>query len=112
METPDKILFICTNQRLPEWGKESCGDHGATEIAEDFRRGLKRRGLAAANLRSTGCGCIGPCSQGPHAVVMPDNVWYSGFSSDDVDEIIDSHLLGGKPVARLVSASPSAPEEV
>ena len=115
METPEKILFICTNQRLPEWGKESCGDHDSAAIAEAFRRALKIRGLAAATLRSAPTGCIGPCAQGPHAVVMPDNIWYSGFTLEDVDEIVDSHLLQGQPVVRLQS-SPStgqqAPEEV
>jgi (2Fe-2S) ferredoxin len=115
MEVPDKILFICTNQRLPEWGKESCGDHGSAAIAEAFRRALKRRGLAAERLRSAASGCIGPCAQGPHAVVMPDNIWYSGFSLEDVDEIVDSHMLEGKPVTRLQSSPPTgqqAPEEV
>lgn len=104
METPDKILFVCTNQRLPEWGRESCGDHKAGEIAEAFRRALKMRGMAAMRLRATSSGCLGPCDRGPYAVVMPDNVWYAGFSVEDVDEIIDSHLLGGVPVARIQAA--------
>lgn len=114
METPDKILFVCTNQRLAKYGKESCGDHGASDIAEHFRRILKMRGLKA-NLRASATGCLGPCNQGPHAVVMPDNIWYSGFSIDDVEEIVESHLVGGKPVTRLQSSpavSPQASEEV
>jgi|FLOH01.1.fsa_nt_gi (2Fe-2S) ferredoxin len=106
MEIPDKILFVCTNQRDPQWGKESCGDHGSSAIAEAFRRALKMRRVEGVSLRSTASGCLGPCTQGPHAVVMPDNIWYSGFSLEDVDEIVVSHMLGGKPVVRLQSAPP------
>ena len=35
-------------------------------------------------------------------VVYPENVWYSGVKESDLQEILDSHILGGKPVERLV----------
>jgi len=35
-------------------------------------------------------------------VVYPDAVWYGGVKAQDVDEIIESHLLGGMPVERLM----------
>jgi (2Fe-2S) ferredoxin len=35
-------------------------------------------------------------------VVYPDNVWYGGVTVDDVDEIVESHLMNGVPVERLV----------
>ena len=34
-------------------------------------------------------------------VVYPEGVWYGGVKPEDVDEIIDSHILGGRPVERL-----------
>jgi (2Fe-2S) ferredoxin len=37
-------------------------------------------------------------------VVYPDAVWYGGVHAEDVDEIIDSHILGGRPVQRLLIA--------
>ena len=39
---------------------------------------------------------------GPVLVVYPDAVWYGRVTLDDVDEIIESHIIGGKPVERLV----------
>jgi (2Fe-2S) ferredoxin len=33
--------------------------------------------------------------------VYPDDVWYQYIDEEDVDEIIDSHLMGGKEVKRL-----------
>ena len=45
--------------------------------------------------------CLGRCAYGPVMVVYPDNVWYQYIDQDDVDEIIDSHLLNGETVERL-----------
>ena len=32
----------------------------------------------------------------------PDNVWYAMVTPDDVPEIVQEHLIGGRPVQRLV----------
>jgi len=45
--------------------------------------------------------CLGRCEHGPVVVVYPDDVWYQYIDEDDVDEIIESHLIGGKEVERL-----------
>ena len=37
-------------------------------------------------------------------VVYPENVWYHGVQEADLQEILDTHLVGGKPVERLVYA--------
>jgi (2Fe-2S) ferredoxin len=34
-------------------------------------------------------------------VVYPDGIWYGADSIADIDQIVDQHLLGGKPVERL-----------
>jgi (2Fe-2S) ferredoxin len=35
-------------------------------------------------------------------VVYPQGIWYSMIDTEDVAEIIDSHLMQGKPVERLM----------
>jgi (2Fe-2S) ferredoxin len=35
-------------------------------------------------------------------VVYPDDVWYQYVDEEDVDEIIESHLMGDKKVERLI----------
>jgi (2Fe-2S) ferredoxin len=35
-------------------------------------------------------------------VVYPEAVWYGHVSPADVDEIIESHIIGGRPVERLI----------
>ena len=50
----------------------------------------------------TGCECLGPCFDGPNLVIYPEGVWYAGVTETDVAEIVDSHLIAGTPVARLL----------
>jgi (2Fe-2S) ferredoxin len=49
----------------------------------------------------TNTGCFGICEKGPIVVVYPDNVWYSAVTPEDVTEIIEGHIEGGKAVERL-----------
>jgi (2Fe-2S) ferredoxin len=47
-------------------------------------------------------GCLDQCGFGPLVVVYPENVWYWGVQPSDVEEIVREHLVGGRPVQRLV----------
>jgi (2Fe-2S) ferredoxin len=41
-------------------------------------------------------------------VVYPEAVWYTFVDQHDIDEIIQSHLIEGKPVERLMVDRPAA----
>jgi (2Fe-2S) ferredoxin len=58
--------------------------------------GLKTR------VRANQSGCLDQCEHGPNIVVYPDAVWYGRVTLADVDEIVESHIVGGKPVERLM----------
>jgi (2Fe-2S) ferredoxin len=55
----------------------------------------------------TNCGCLGPCFDGPNAVVYPDGVWYAGLAPDDAAALAD-HLASGRVLAAKVSHRPGA----
>jgi len=48
----------------------------------------------------TSSGCLGTCEQGPGVLVYPEGVLHGGVTPEDVNTIIDEHLLGGTPVDR------------
>ena len=53
-------------------------------------------------MRANQSGCLDQCEHGPNLVIYPDAIWYCGVTLADVDEIIDSHIIGGRPVERLM----------
>ena len=86
---PDNILFICANERS-NVERESCGvTHKSFLLSRVFKDECKRRGLQI-RLRVTSSGCLGPCDEGPHAVLMPNNLWFQGFTEDDCSAIMDT----------------------
>lgn len=54
----------------------------------------------------TGCECLGPCFEGPNAVVYPEGIWYAGLEPGDAATIADRHLAGGEPVPHLLREFP------
>jgi len=57
--------------------------------------------LGLGEMRVNSAGCLDRCDLGPVMVVYPEGVWYNYRTREDVDEIVESHLKGGKPVERL-----------
>jgi len=76
---------------------------GQAKLQKLFKLKLAERGLKG-RVRANQSGCLDQCEHGPNIVVYPEAVWYGGVTEADVDEIIDSHIVGGKSVARLVLA--------
>jgi len=59
-------------------------------------------GLAGqGKVRVNKAGCLDRCEEGPVCVVYPEGIWYTYIDEEDVDEIIDSHIINGKLVDRL-----------
>jgi (2Fe-2S) ferredoxin len=81
----DVHVFVCTS-----------GDDCPTKA--DVEGGRQR------DIRVNKAGCFSQCGHGPMIVVYPENVWYAGVTQEDLSEIVQSHILGGKPVERLVYA--------
>ena len=94
-------LFVCTNDRSS--GKPACGASGSASIAAEVTRLLLIRG--ATDVAVTTCACLGPCFDGPAAVVYPDGVWYGGLSQDDAPGLVD-HLIDGTVLATKKTEPP------
>lgn len=92
-------VFICCNQR--DNGQMCCNNHGASKMFDYAKAKVNALGLDWKQIRINKAGCLGRCDVGPVMVVYPDETWYTFLDESDIDEIIDSHLLNGKPVERL-----------
>ena len=94
-------VFICTNERDSGNPRGCCQTKGASEVLEKFKTTLIARRLKG-QIRAQKAGCLDTCEYGASVVVYPDNVWYGKVTVQDVDQIIDEHLINGQPVERLL----------
>ena len=96
----EKHVFFCTNRR--EDGGPCCADHGAQDMRDYAKKRLKAMDLTGAGkIRVNSAGCLDRCGEGPVLVVYPEGVWYTYVDQEDIDEIIDEHLVNGRVVERL-----------
>jgi len=95
-------VFFCTNDRGADAERPSCNQCGSAEMRDYAKKRMKEQGLTGAGkVRVNKSGCLDRCEEGPVCVVYPEAVWYTYVDESDIDEIIDSHLIDGKPVERL-----------
>ncbi len=93
-------IFVCENKRPDGHPKGCCADKGSVEIREHFKTRLKELGLNS-DIRANASGCLDACEFGVSIVIYPEQIWYGGVTKDDVEEIIQSHIINNKPVERL-----------
>lgn len=93
-------VFMCTNLRAD--GSQSCEQCNAQASRDYLKARTKALGIAGqGGVRVNSAGCLDRCSEGPVAVVYPEGVWYTYVDTEDLEEILQQHLIGGEPVERL-----------
>ena len=96
----DKHIFICINERKNS-ERKSCGEAHGLQLVSAFKAGIKKRNIDL-KIRAQKTGCLDICDFGPTVVVYPEGVFYVGVEEQDVEEIIDSHIINNQPVQRLL----------
>jgi (2Fe-2S) ferredoxin len=96
----EQHVFICMNQR--EDGRPCCAAQGAEAAQKHAKRRIKQLDLnGEGKIRINQSGCLDRCEEGPVLVIYPQGTWYTYVDTSDIDDIIDTHLIGGKIVGRL-----------
>ena len=88
-------------------GGTGCTSSNSPAIRKKMEESLTAHGLAE-EIKVVQTGCFGLCALGPIVVVYPEGVFYSRVTVDDVEEIVENHLLKGRVVDRLVYNEPAA----
>lgn len=94
-------IFVCINQRPPGHPKGDCASRGSREVLQRFQEEMEKRQLWD-KVGVNGATCLGPCTLGASVVVYPEGTWYAQVRPDDVEEIVEQHIVEGKPVERLL----------
>lgn len=93
----EKHIMIC--------GATGCLSSGSTKVAEALNEELEKHGVKDKYRLVMG-GCPGFCEVGPIIVIYPDEVFYCRLKPKDMAELVESHLVGGEIVERLLYKGP------
>jgi len=96
----DAHVFCCTNRRADGHPRGSCAERGG-EALRDYMKS-KARALGLNNVRINSSGCLDRCELGPTMVIYPEGVWYSVSTREEIDEVLEKHLVEGGRVERLM----------
>lgn len=99
-----KHVFFCTNDR--EDGSQCCQRFKGREMRKYVKNKCKDLNIhGEGQIRVNSAGCLGRCTEGPVVVVYPEEVWYTYVDEEDLDDIIEQHLLNDHVVERLLLPS-------
>ena len=93
-------VFCCTNRRPAGHPRGCCAEKDGEGLRDHMKNRAKQLGLK--NMRINTSGCLDRCELGPVMVIYPEGVWYSCPTKADVDEVLDTHLVKGGRVPRLM----------
>jgi (2Fe-2S) ferredoxin len=86
--------FICTNL-------SNCAQHDPEKIQKYLKSRIKELGLKT-EIRPNKSGCLDGCAHAPVTVIYPEGIWYRLATEEEAEEVLQQHLIGGKPVEKLM----------
>ncbi|MEQ8357470.1 MAG: (2Fe-2S) ferredoxin domain-containing protein [Kiloniellaceae bacterium] len=93
-------VFCCMNERPPGHERGCCKEKGAVRLRNYLKARAKELDLQGIRINQSGC--LDRCELGPVMVIYPEGVWYHYRSVEDAEEILQTHLVGGGRVERLM----------
>ena len=91
-DTREKHILVCNGT--------GCTSSKSPQILENFKELVKEKNLS--NVRVIKTGCFGLCAKGPIVIIRPEDTFYAMVKPEDCEEIINSHIIEGKVVERLL----------
>ena len=101
--TPHLQLLCC--------GGTGCKASKSHEIVDNLKEAIKKHGIES-KVEVVTTGCFGFCEKGPIVKIIPDNTFYTQVKPEDAEEIVTTHIIGGKRVERLLYVDPKTEKSV
>lgn len=91
-DTREKHILVCRGT--------GCTSSKSPQIIENLRKIIEEKKIK--NVRVIQTGCFGLCAKGPIVIIRPEETFYAHVEPQDCEEIINSHIIEGKKVERLM----------
>ena len=92
-------------------GGTGCKASSSAAIVGNLHKAIEKHGISGkVDVITTGC--FGFCEKGPIIKVIPDNTFYVQVKPDDAEEIIESHILKGQRIERLLYKEPETQKSI
>ncbi|HPP35286.1 MAG TPA: NADH-quinone oxidoreductase subunit NuoF [Clostridiales bacterium] len=88
-------------------GGTGCTSSNSQKVKQELEAQINKNNLDK-EVKVVTTGCFGLCAQGPIMVVYPEGVMYTMVKVEDVEEIVNEHLIKGRPVKRLMAGDKEA----
>ncbi|HEY5555475.1 NADH-quinone oxidoreductase subunit NuoF [Acetobacterium sp.] len=82
-------------------GGTGCTSSGSRLLAKEFKKALIKNNILE-EVEVVGTGCFGLCELGPVVIVYPEGTFYSRVQASDIAELVEEHLVKGRPLDRLI----------
>ena len=92
-------------------GGTGCQASASAQIIKNFEDILAAKGLQD-EVQVVRTGCFGFCEKGPIVKIMPDNTFYTQVKPEDVEKIVNEHIIKGRKVTDLLYMDPENKEHV
>ena len=92
-DTREKHILVCHGT--------GCTSSKSPQILENFKKIIKEKNIQ--NVRVIKTGCFGLCAKGPIVIIRPEDTFYANCTPEDCEEIIQTHIIEGKVVERLLA---------
>ena len=92
-------------------GGTGCQASASAQIIKNFEDILAAKGLQD-EVQVVRTGCFGFCEKGPIVKIMPDNTFYTQVKPEDVEKIVNEHIIKGRKVTDLLYMDPENMEHV
>jgi len=92
-------------------GGTGCLSSRSAEIVTQLNKTLEDVGMQD-QVQVLKTGCFGFCEKGPIVKVLPDNTFYVQVQPEDVEDIVNEHIIKGRKVPRLLYENPKSKEHV
>ncbi len=94
-------LFVCCNRRPDGHQRGSCAEKGSERLRDYMKARAKELGIPGIRVNSAGC--LDRCELGPCLVIYPEGIWYTIANTDDVNAVLQAHLVeGGRATALML----------